>query len=37
MPLYVLDTNVFIEAHRDTYPLDVATSFWNTLKKLAEE
>jgi len=37
MPLYVLDTNVFIEAHRDSYPLDVATSFWNTLKKLAEE
>lgn len=37
MPLYVLDTNVFIQAHRDTYPLDVATSYWNTVKNLAEE
>ena len=37
MPLYVLDTNIFIQAHRDTYPLDIATSFWNTLKNLAEE
>lgn len=37
MPLYVLDSNIFIQAHRVTYPLDVATSFWNTLKRLAEE
>lgn len=37
MSLYVLDTNVFIQAHRDTYPLDVATSFWNAVKRLAEE
>ncbi|MEX0771303.1 MAG: DUF4411 family protein, partial [Balneolaceae bacterium] len=36
MPVYVLDTNIFIQAHRVTYPLDVATSFWNALKKLAE-
>ena len=37
MPLYVLDTNVFIQAHRDSYPLDVAISFWNTIKQLAAE
>lgn len=37
MPLYVLDTNVFIQAHRSNYPLDVATSFWNTIKQLAAD
>src|SRR5690625_4014995 len=37
MPLYVLDTNVFIQAHRSAYPLDVATSFWETIKHLADE
>lgn len=37
MPLYVLDSNIFIQAHRATYPLDIATSFWNTVKRLAEE
>lgn len=37
MPLYVADTNVFIQAHRSTYPLDVATSFWNLIKQLAED
>jgi hypothetical protein len=37
MPLYVLDTNIFIQAHRSTYPLDIATSFWNLIKQLAED
>jgi hypothetical protein len=37
MPLYVLDTNVFIQAHRVSYPLDVAASFWNAVKNLADE
>jgi len=37
MPIYVLDTNVFIQAHRSTYPLDVATSFWNVLRQLAAD
>ena len=35
MPLYVVDSNFFIEAHRATYPLDVAHSFWNKVKQLA--
>lgn len=37
MPVYELDTNTFIQAHRATYPLDVATSFWERIKQLAEE
>jgi len=36
MPVYVVDSNFFIEAHRKTYPLDVATSFWNKVKELAD-
>ncbi|MFB9844019.1 DUF4411 family protein [Mucilaginibacter ginsenosidivorans] len=36
-PLYLLDSNCFIQAHRMTYPLDVATSFWAKLKQLADE
>ena len=36
MPVYVVDSNVFIEAHRKTYPLDVATSFWSKVKELAD-
>jgi len=35
-PLYLLDTNCFIQAHRVTYPLDVATSFWAKLRQLAD-
>lgn len=34
---YVVDSNFFIEAHRATYPLDVAHSFWNKVKQLADE
>lgn len=37
MEVYIVDTNFFIQAHRDTYPLDVAFSFWNKVKKLAIE
>lgn len=33
---YVLDANIFIQAHRSTYPLDVVPSFWNKIKALAE-
>jgi predicted nucleic acid-binding protein len=37
MKRYLLDTNIFIQAHRATYPLDVVPSFWNKLKDLADE
>ena len=33
--LFLLDANVFIQSHRYNYPLDVATTFWNKLKMLA--
>lgn len=36
MKTYVVDSNFFIQAHRATYPLDVATSFWLKVKELAE-
>lgn len=35
MGVYVVDSNFFIQAHRETYPLDVAFSFWNKVKELA--
>ncbi len=31
----IVDSNFFIQAHRDTYPLDVATSFWQKISQLA--
>lgn len=37
MEVYVLDSNFFIEAHRSSYPLDIAHSFWNRVKELAEQ
>ncbi len=37
MSVYVVDSNFFIQAHRASYPLDVATSFWNKVIQLAEE
>jgi hypothetical protein len=37
MPVYVLDSNFFIEAYRKNYPLDVAAGFWNKVWQLAEE
>jgi hypothetical protein len=35
MGVYIVDSNFFIQAHRDTYPLDVAFSFWNKVRELA--
>jgi hypothetical protein len=37
MSVYVIDSNFFIQAHRDSYPLDIAFSFWNKVKQLADE
>jgi hypothetical protein len=37
MPVYVLDSNFFIQAHRSHYPIDVAAGFWNKVRQLAEE
>lgn len=37
MPIFVVDSNFFINAHRDTYPLDVAPSFWRKVKELASD
>ena len=36
MPVYVLDSNFFIQAHRFHYPIDVAAGFWNKVRQLAE-
>lgn len=33
---YLIDSNIFIQAHRSVYPLDVVPSFWNKIKALAE-
>lgn len=35
MAVFVVDSNFFIQAHRATYPLDIATGFWNKVKQLA--
>ena len=35
MSIYLVDSNFFIQAHRATYPLDIATGFWNKVKQLA--
>jgi hypothetical protein len=32
--IYLLDTNIFISAHRMHYPLDVVVSFWDKLQEL---
>ena len=37
MEIFVVDSNFFIQAHRATYPLDIATGFWNKVKQLAYE
>ncbi|MBS1902732.1 MAG: DUF4411 family protein [Bacteroidetes bacterium] len=37
MSVYVVDSNFFIEAHRRSYPLDVATGFWAKVKQLADQ
>ena len=37
MSVFVVDTNFFIQAHRVNYPIDVAVSFWNKVKQLAQD
>jgi hypothetical protein len=37
MTIYVVDSNFFIQAHRATYPLDIATGFWSKIKLLAAQ
>jgi len=32
---FIVESNFFIQAHRDTYPLDVASSFWGKISQLA--
>ncbi|MFA5667767.1 MAG: DUF4411 family protein [Balneolaceae bacterium] len=34
---FVLDSNIFIQAHRLYYPLDIADSFWTLIKQLARD
>jgi len=34
--IFIVDSNFFIQAHRATYPLDVATSYWDKVKQLAD-
>lgn len=36
MPRHLLDSNFFIQAHREFYPLDVAVSFWQKVSLLAD-
>ena len=36
MNKYLLDSNVFIQAHRMHYPFDVVPSFWNKLLDLSD-
>ena len=33
--VYLLDSNVFIQAHQTSYPFDVVPSFWNKLIELS--
>lgn len=33
--MYVLDSNIFIQAHRANYPLDVFPSFWSVIHDLS--
>jgi predicted nucleic acid-binding protein len=35
--IFVLDTNVFVEAHRRYYSFDIVPSFWRTLLKHAKD
>lgn len=37
MSVYVVDSNFFIEAHRVSYPLDIANSFWSKVRQLAND
>ena len=35
--LYLLDTNVLIDAHRDYYPVDRVPEFWDWLASMGEQ
>lgn len=35
MPVFVIDSSVFIQAHRIHYPIDIAAGFWNKIRNLA--
>lgn len=37
MEVYLLDSNVFIEAHQTSYPFDVVPGFWNKLIELSNK
>ena len=37
MPIYLLDSNIFIQAHRMYYPFDVVPSFWNKILELSNK
>jgi hypothetical protein len=37
MSVFVVDTNFFIQAHRVSYPMDVAPGFWDKIIKLSED
>jgi hypothetical protein len=37
MPLFLLDSNFFINAHRVYYPFDVVPSFWTRVQDLANK
>lgn len=36
MSTYLLDSNIFIQAHRVYYPFDVVPGFWNKLEELSQ-
>ncbi len=36
MPIYVADTNFFVQAHRMHYPMDIVPGFWRKVVELAE-
>ena len=35
--VYLIDSNILIQAHRKYYPFDVVPGFWNLLSELAHE
>ncbi len=37
MSVYILDANVFIQAHRLYYPFDVAPGFWDSLVEFGQK
>ncbi len=36
MSVFIVDSNFFIQAHRANYPLDIAVTFWEKVKELAD-